>query len=180
MGRQNQMPPRRSRKNYSLWLMPAGSAFRRLAGVIHDLSRKYSTPPFEPHVTLLGRIALPEREVLVKSAILVRRLRPLAIRLTVLDDRAEYFRCLFVNAAKTAPLIEAHRMARETFHQKQRSAYLPHLSLVYGNLTPRLKKEIITSLGRRFELEFDVRSLYVYSTTGAPRVWRRIRFFRLK
>ena len=164
---------------YSLWLMPGGQVYRRLHGVILKLSREYSTPAFKPHVTLLGRIVAPRREVLVKSAQLARSLRPLLIRLGALEGLDEYYRCLFVRAAKTGALKKASRAALRVFSRDERPAYMPHLSLVYGNLSPRVKEQIIRELGGQSELEFEVRSLHLYLTTGKPRAWRQVKVFDL-
>jgi 2'-5' RNA ligase len=159
--------------------MPSGPAYRRLRGVILKLSRQYSTPVFKPHVTLLGRIVGARREVLAKSAQLARIMRPLAIRLGSLDSLDEYYRCLFVSAAKTRPLMKAYRAARRIFNLKKRPAYMPHLSLMYGSFPSRLKARIIRKLGGRFDLEFDVGSLHLYSTAGKPRAWRQVKAFSL-
>lgn len=166
-------------RNYSLWLMPSGQAYRRLRGIILKLGGQYSTPIFKPHVTLLGRIVAPRREVLEKSARLARGMRPLVIRLGSLDGLDEHYRCLFVRAAKTRPLRDAYRAACQIFSVKKRPAYMPHLSLIYGDLPPRLKEQIIRRLGGRLALEFEVRSLRLYSTTGKPRAWRQIEAFDL-
>lgn len=52
---------------YSLWAMPeAGSPLAaRVAALIADLSSQHGTPPFEPHVTVLGAFGdqLDEAEV---------------------------------------------------------------------------------------------------------------------
>lgn len=167
------------RRTYSLWLMPSGPVYRRLRGVILRLSRKYSAPVFKPHVTLLGRIVGTRREVLAKSAQLVRRMRPLAIRLGSLDGLNEYYRCLFVRAAKTGPLRKTYRAAWRIFKVEKRPGYMPHLSLLYGNFPPRLKEQTIRMLGGRLPLEFKVRSLHLYSTAGKPRAWRQVKAFRL-
>lgn len=159
--------------------MPGGQVYRRLRAVILKLSREYSTPAFKPHVTLLGRIVGPRREVLAKSAQLARSMRPLWVQLGALDALDEYYRCLFVRAAKTGPLKKAYRAAQRIFSLEQRPAYMPHLSLMYGDLPSRLKAQMIRRLGRRFNLEFEVRSLHLYLTAGQSRAWRQVKAFDL-
>jgi len=43
-------------KGYSLWLMPTEEVYDGLNTIISQLSRKYSTQYFKPHVTLIGEI----------------------------------------------------------------------------------------------------------------------------
>jgi hypothetical protein len=51
---------------------------------------------------------------------------------------------------------------------------------MYGDIAGRAKKKIIRSLGRRLGLEFEVKHLHLFRTTGHPRDWRRVKTFRLK
>jgi 2'-5' RNA ligase len=168
-----------SRKTYALWLMPTGPVRRRLVRRIRALSREFSTPEFPPHITLLSGIVGAQREVLSKAARLAKRLRPFVVRLAGLDYQDEYFRCLFVRAARSRALLRAHRLAREVFELRDRRAFMPHVSLMYGHLAPRRKKQIIAALGRRMNVEFEVKSLHLFSVGGAPRAWRRVKSLRV-
>jgi 2'-5' RNA ligase len=174
------MDPRRLRVTYSLWLMPAGDLYYWLADTILDLSRKYSTPTFEPHVTLLARISGPERKIVSKSAELAQRISPFTLRLTRVDYLDRYYQCVFVRVATRDPLVKAHRAAREVFGLEKSPAFIPHLSLVYGDLARDVKERIVAELGWRFESTFKARSLDLVLTRGEPSAWRRLRGFGLK
>ena len=163
-----------SGSRYSLWLMPKGDVRRRLAETILDLSGKYSTPAFDPHVTLAGSIVGPVQEVVSKMQDLARLIPPFTVRLTTVDGLEEYFRCLFVRAAQTHPLVSANEAARQIFRLPKRPAFVPHLSLLYGRLPAKEKERIIASLGRRFELEFKATALHLYLIKGEPAAWRRV------
>lgn len=177
--RQEQAAVGQGTKSYALWLIPEGEACRRLARTIRRLSREHSTPGFAPHITLASGIVAPVHEVVTKSAQLAESLRPLRLRLTRLDSHEEYFRCLFVKVAPTPQLARAHRRAREIFALRGRRAFLPHVSLVYGELSRAAKRKITSSLGRRFDLEFEVRHLRVVAIQGLPSEWRRVKSLRL-
>jgi len=160
--------------HYSLWLMPKGEVRRRLAEAILDLSGKYSTSAFEPHVTLAGSIVGPARDVESKIKDLARRIPPFTIRLTTVEGLEEYFRCLFIRVAQTRPIMSANEAAREIFRLPKRPAFMPHLSLLYGSLPSKEKERIIASLGRRFELEFKAATLHLYLIKREPEAWRRV------
>jgi 2'-5' RNA ligase len=167
-------------KRYSLWLMPRGDAYERLVRVLHELSAACGAPEFPPHVTLLGGMVGARRDIVRKSAALAERIRPFTIRLEKIDYLDEYFRCLFVRAATTKPLREAHRIARGVFEHRREPAFMPHLSLLYGDFTRSFKEGLVARRGPRVCLEFKVRSLHLYSTHGEPRHWRRVSTFGLK
>lgn len=174
------MGPNLEGKSYALWLMPEGKVCRRLQRLIRRFSREHSTPAFQPHITLASSIIAPEREVVAKSARLAKSLSPLRLRLTLLDSRHQYFRCLFVKVARTSPLVRAHRRAKEIFSLRGRRGFLPHASLVYGDLSRAAKRKIASSLGRCFDLNFEVQQLHVVAIQGPPSEWREVKTFRLE
>jgi 2'-5' RNA ligase len=143
------------------------------------LSARYGAPEFPPHVTLLGSCVGPRRELIRQSARVAAALRPFAIRLEAIDFRDEYFRCLFVHAALTEPLRKAHQAACQAFGRRREPAFMPHLSLLYGNFSRGPKEDVIRELGSRLDVQFKVRSLYLYRTPGEPRQWRQVASFGL-
>jgi 2'-5' RNA ligase len=160
--------------------MPTGDVCERLKHILQRLSARYGAPEFPPHVTLLGGCVGPRRELIRQSARVAAALRPFALRLTEIDCRDEYFRCLFVHAALTEPLRKAHYVARQVFGHTREPSFMPHLSLLYGNFPRSLKEEVLAEMGARLDVQFKVRSLHLYRTHGEPRHWRRVASFGLK
>jgi len=167
-------------EKYSLWFMPRGDVCDRLSRILRRLSARYGTPEFPPHVTLLGGCVGPRRELIRQAACVAVGIRPFFIRLESIDFLDEYFRCLFVRAALTAPLRKAHQAARQAFGHHRQPAFLPHVSLLYGNFPPSLKQGIVGEMGPRLDVQFKVRSLHLWQTHGEPQNWRRVASFGLK
>jgi len=167
-------------KRYSLWLMPRGDVYNTLSKIISRLSEKYSAPYFEPHVTLLGRLTGNEEEIISKASQLADCTRTYEIKLNKLDFLDEYFKCLFIKAEATEPLLSANLRARKIFAQQYYSEYMPHLSLMYGRFSPEVKKEIITEIGNEFHFGLDVKSIHLYSTGNNVEEWRKVKEFALK
>lgn len=164
----------------SLWLMPEGEPRDRLAEEIARLSARLSTPAFAPHVTLLAAIedASPE-DVLATARTLARSLRPFAVHLHGVAGRDEYFRCLFARAALDAPLRAAHAAAARAFGRQPDSAFLPHLSLVYGELPPKDRQRLSAELASSLVPSFEAGRLHVWRTQGAVGDWRELGVFGL-
>lgn len=167
-------------KGYSLWLMPAGDVYDRLKGLISRLSRRYSTPDFEPHVTLLSEIPGPEDEIVSKTARLASVIGPYKIELSRVEYLNEYFRCLFLRAKETDEVMRANREARRIFGRETDPEYMPHLSLMYGDFPPRTKEKIIEEIGKEISAGFGVESIHLFSTSGEPEDWYRVKEFLLK
>jgi 2'-5' RNA ligase len=75
--------------------------------------------------------------------------------------------------------MKANKVARAVFSLEKQSAFMPHLSLLYGNSRSSVKEGIVASLGRRIELDFKVSGLHLYLTKGEPQAWRRLARFGL-
>lgn len=159
---------------FSLWLVPEGAWQARLARLIETLARRLGTPAFEPHVTLLGGAPGEEAQALAASAGLARALAPLELRLTSLDALDEYFRCVFVHVAESRELLAAHAAARVAFGAAEPAAFLPHLSLVYGDLSPAAKAPALREAEGAVGMRLLVRRLELVRTQGTPAEWRRL------
>jgi 2'-5' RNA ligase len=166
-------------KGYALWLTPVEPVFNRLAREILRLSRELSTPRFDPHVTLLGRILLSEEKALARSAHLAGMLKPTRVELSKIGNLDEYFRCLFVTVVPLDSIIKARQTACRVFGH-QNTVYTPHVSLVYGKLLAEARERTAAGLSSLSGQKFNVRSLALYRVSGAPREWKCIRRFALK
>lgn len=144
---------------YHLWLAPAGEAYDRLAGVIADLSARYQGPQFDPHLTLLGRLGGEEESLIALTKQLARVLHPFEVRLGAPSYESLYFRCLYLPAEPSLPLLEAHQRARQVFDAQPTSAFDPHVSLLYGVFPESLKQEIIKTLPPDLQGSFSVSRL---------------------
>jgi 2'-5' RNA ligase len=165
-------------KKYSLWLMPSGSVYPKLRALIEELSKRYSSPMFEPHVTLAGPFTGQEGDVIARAEKLSRIIKPCAINLGEVDMMDDFHRCLFIMVAKTRELMTANLEACKLF--KLRSNYMPHLSLIHGNFPVDVKKEIIETLGRFEGMSFTAHSMHLFVIDGDVKNWHRIKEFRLQ
>ena len=160
--------------------MPSGEAYTKLKNLISQLSEKYSTPVFEPHVTLIGSVLGPEDEILSKTSKLASVIEPYRIKLRKIGYLDEYTKWLFIKAEKTDEVMNANLKARDIFNRQDDSEYMPHLSLMYSNLPLKIREEIITEIGEESNITFDVGAIHLFSTTGEPKEWYRVKEFALK
>jgi 2'-5' RNA ligase len=165
--------------HYALWLLLPEPVETRLRGLIHALAQRHATPVFEPHITLLSGLAGAEAALGERSGALARRLPPMEIELGALAHTPAYFRCLFVRLAESAPLKAAHRAACELFGVAEKEDFLPHASLVYGELDCATKERILEELGRRLDLRGTVTRIALIDYRGPPPAWRRVGTFAL-
>lgn len=159
----------------SLWIQPSGQLYDRMASIIRQLSERFHTPIFEPHVTLLGDLVGDEQEITAQAQQLAAQIPPFQMTLTTVDYLEPYFRCLFVRAQETPELLRANQIARSIFHREQDPKFMPHMSLLYGTFDVAIKKQIIQTIGHEFNAPFAVNSIQFLSCNGTPQEWYKIK-----
>lgn len=155
----------------SLWLEPEGPSRARFAALIRRLARELGTTPFEPHVTLLGGLMLPEAKVVEEAGRLAARLAPIEVRLTRAGVGSDFFHRLYFEVAASRELLDAHAAARRPFDVAE-SAYQPHLSLAYAAPAEHRPEDLLQRVPERPWGRFRAESLTVVRTAGLPAAWK--------
>ena len=120
---------------------------------------------------MAGEINLSERVAINKTSELAAKVRPLKIELSAVAHLDEYFRCIFIKARRTQNLLNAHSIARVAFGTENGEKYMPHLSLIYGDLNRQTKENIIKNIGCNIDILFVAKELFLYHTAGQPKDW---------
>lgn len=157
----------------ALWLVPEDALLGHLAGVIDDLARLWKTPRFEPHVTLLAGLRLEAAEIEARAGALARGLQPLDVTFARIASRPEYYRALFAEV-EGADLPSLHARAAAALGVEADPDFLPHLSLLYGDLSTEAKAAIVKRLGPRLDVPGRLARLDVMRTEGTPASWVRL------
>ncbi len=170
---------------FSLWLVPSENHNKHLQDAINRLSQEYSTPLLEPHVTLYGRIVGEKAEMLEKTRELAGRISQLSIQFTGFYQSNQFFRSLFMGVKHTSELDDAYRTAQFIFESFLPSGYrgrefIPHLSLMYGNIPEEQKKRIIQSLDSFLLDSFFVNRISLYSLGEEPASWTKVQDFLME
>jgi 2'-5' RNA ligase len=168
-------------RDYALWIIPDGKAFSDLKKRIDLISCMYSTPSFIPHITILGRVTGCENALISKGIRLSSIIRPFHISLTTIEYSDEYFRCLFIKSERSKELIDLHKKTKTIFNIKNRKYYMPHMSLMYGNLPFHLKKKIISDMGKGYPEHIAIKSIHLVaaSVETDPTTWYNVKEFPL-
>jgi len=136
---------------YSLWLEPPPALASTSAGFIARYAGASGgrCPTFDPHVTLAGGFVGTEAQAREKSAAIVASLAaafgPLRCDAMEVSAGTRFHQCVYLRMVPTEQLANAHALAARAFGLEPGNGggapYMPHLSLVYGQLTDAQRED---------------------------------------
>ena len=162
---------------HSMWLIPdrGSPAYRRLDDLITDYARSHpDAPDFEPHITLLGGIETNEATVVNRTRDLVRGRDPLKLAFGDVSCSTTTYQCVFLLVVPSVPLLELRQAATDSFGRAA-ELYVPHVSLVYGDLSPENRVQATRSIDAD-SLPDSVRvdTIEIVDTDGPVSEWRTV------
>ena len=157
---------------HHIFLEPEDALRGELSQKIRDLAHAHDGSVFVPHVTLLARIE--GEHVIERTQAFAHSLEPFTLTLGELGGEDEYFRAFYIRIKEDDALQRAHERALALFEMEDARPYLPHLSLLYGNLTEQERAALIRDTAYPSDVSFAVSRLHLYETHGKADQWRKI------
>ena len=138
----------------SLWLVPQPDDHDYLQAFIDQLATQYQAPRFSPHVTLAGRLQVPEafQPYLAQLASVTPILNLANIRL---EHSAEWFRTVYIRTSLEVHLETLRQQVYELWPHNAIKPYMPHISLIYKTLASPQRQEIIQALNIKDQFRFN-------------------------
>ncbi|VYS63196.1 unnamed protein product [Arabidopsis thaliana] len=130
---------------YAIWAVPEDDMEDRLQRLMEGLRSEFGGPAFDPHLTLVGpfpyKLTASEAKRMFKSACEGFKVYPATV--DQVSAGTSYFQCLYVSLRHTVEVMNAagHFMAH--FKPFTGKFYVPHMSILYGDLTEREKKKAL-------------------------------------
>lgn len=132
--------------SYYLWLIPQKEMYGAFQMIIKGLSKLYTTPVFEPHITLSIGLSGDENDLIKKTDAFVRKKYKFSVNTKDIKYTQGFLKALFLNIANTPAINEFNAQAVEHFKPLSHGPFQPHMSLLYGDITPDEKERIIAEL----------------------------------
>jgi len=104
--------------------------------------------------------------------VLVAKQRRFAVSFVGINYEDSYFRALFLRAPLDDSIRALHRRAAHIF-DVQSTDYMPHLSLLYGNL-PLSAKQALSALAKGAPVHVTIQRIDLYKSEGNVEEWRKI------
>ncbi len=162
---------------YALWLTPDKASNETLSALIKTLSNKFSSPVFEPHVTLLGKIRSinnSDSDLEKNTLALAKQLTPIKVSSSRVDCEDTFYKSLFLEIDHSKALNQANRMAEKMFELDDDFQWKPHLSLLYGEQSKQDKEKAIDNFLPHKAFHMELNTLQLIYGFGLPEEWRVI------
>ncbi|WP_181832506.1 haloacid dehalogenase [Bosea caraganae] len=163
---------------HSIWLMPNPADGQFLAGLVADLSGRFGTPVFTPHLTVRGDTDLPVAALDAAIAEAASAVPAFSEAVARVETSDAYFRSFYARFAVAVPLAQL----KQHLEPEAAEAFMPHVSLLYGFVPPSPKAEAAQEFQRMLAgrpIAFD-RLCVVRSGQDVPiSEWAVIRTARL-
>ena len=163
---------------HSIWLLAEPADDASLTGLVRDLSDRFGTPFFAPHLTLRGDTEQPLAEL--ESAIVeaARQVEPFSEPVACVEGSEAFFRSFYARFA----ICQALAALKRALDSEGLDSFMPHVSLLYGPVEAAAKAEAIGEVDKRLSgrpIRFD-RIGVVTSGQNVPIAdWRIVSSVRL-
>ena len=135
---------------FSIWLLPSDDGLLYLNEVVQTLAAKYSTPVFLPHLTVASPV---QSELPAITSILEaysQQYNSFSLDVVAIDTSPRRFESVVLLMKRTA-ILDSFRTNVWVGNSTNKDdlcviPFRPHVSLVYGELSADIRKEIVESL----------------------------------
>jgi 2'-5' RNA ligase len=172
------MISKRIPKAYSIWLIPNGENYILLKNTIIELSHIFKGIKFLPHVTVVSNLDYSEKFLSKKIERIAKKVEPFNIEFNSINYLDEFFQSFFISVKINNDLAYIRKVAK-SFFPKMTEKYNPHLSLAYGNIKSKIKKNLKSEIHCPIK-NFKATELYLAYNDEVNLKWEIINKFPLK
>lgn len=163
---------------FGIILIPAASQLTKYNNIIHSLSKKYSTPDFEAHITILTQLEAKEKDFTTTVGQIVKDFKKIKVSFLGMNFSSTIHHCVLAQIKMSPQLLTLHNELASKLKDPDKTPYFPHMSLMYGNLTPEKRLYISNQvkLGKYLLLDQIV---VVHADGDLPSDWTEVAKFKL-
>ena len=165
---------KKNNNSYSLWLRPEQKQIDELTKIVSDLAHRYRTQPFPPHITLLSRIPADMDTIKQACKKIVEQTQEFEIRLQKIDYSEAYYRNFYILTENTSSLLSVYEYAKKLLNFTSDEKYMPHVSLLYGDLDIETKNSLKEQLEDTYPRILNCNRLDLYYSSGDESDWHLV------
>lgn len=155
---------------HSIWLMPCSEHERLFADIVRDLARRFGSPAFQPHLTLVEDMPRSCDALQPLLTSVAEGMNAFDAPVETVEESPLYYRSFYARFPVVQPLRIMKKRAVEVFGAGSVETFMPHISLAYGVPESPEKSQVIGILNNRLagvSVHFD-RICIVSSSQETP------------
>lgn len=156
---------------YGFWIIPENNTYKKFEEIIEKYCQKLGTPCFIPHMTIHGVVESTDEAVVKTIEKVAEKKKPFEVEVGITEFSSTYFQCVFSRIRTSSKLVNLHMPIREAFRFTDKHVYMPHASLVYGDIDMETREVISNEVnlsGQKFEVS---KISIVRADTSDPDEW---------
>lgn len=131
---------------HSIWLMPTADDAAMLTRIVDDLARRFGTPRFQPHLTLVEDMERSVGDLAPLVEDVAAGIGPFAAPVAAIGVSALFFRSFYARFIAEGPLLELKRRAIEKILPGDIAEFMPHISLAYDVAETLEKRDAVVEV----------------------------------
>ncbi|XP_004504260.1 cyclic phosphodiesterase-like [Cicer arietinum] len=166
---------------YSVWAIPPEDVCSRITKLMTALGSEFNGPQFEPHMTVVGAIELTADDAINKLRSACEGVKAFQVTVDRVATGTFFYQCVYLLLHPTDQIVETNAHCCRHFGYRNSTLYMPHLSLLYGDLTDEEKlkaQERANILDDSLSgLSFQISKLALYKTDTEDKTlksWEKI------
>ncbi|KAK8970552.1 Cyclic phosphodiesterase [Platanthera guangdongensis] len=157
-----------SEEFFSVWAIPPPDVNRRFKSLMFSLRSEFGGPAFDPHITVVGDLRLHRNDAIAFLHSSAASINPFTARISAVSHGAVFYQCVYLLLDPSPQVKEISSHCCSHFGYKSSTPYMPHLSLIYGDLGEE-EKERASKRAEEIDagingLTFEISSLALYRT----------------
>ncbi|PKA64623.1 Cyclic phosphodiesterase [Apostasia shenzhenica] len=153
---------------FSVWALPPADAKERLKALMSSLRSDFGGPVFEPHITVVDAIRLRRDDAVNRLRTAAATIKSYTARVSAVALGGFFYQCVYLLIDPSQEVVEASSHFCAHFGYRRSTPYMPHVSLIYGDLSDE-EKEIARKRAEELDggicgLTFEISSLALCRT----------------
>tara|TARA_B110001454_G_C12693413_1_gene423249 strand:- start:1060 stop:1554 length:495 start_codon:yes stop_codon:yes gene_type:complete len=163
---------------FVIWLTFEKNDEDYLEKIISNLSKKYNSNLFQPHITIWGltNVELDKISKICKNiSIEIKSFNVEFLNILYSDN---FWKTLFLNLKTNKNMTKIYKNLENEFEKNGNHIFEPHISLIYKNMQEKDKKEIIENI--KIKDQFKISNISILKYSDKIENWKIVKKISLK
>ncbi|KAH9618206.1 hypothetical protein KSS87_010872 [Heliosperma pusillum] len=171
---------------FAIWGVPSKDMKNRITKLNHALRSEFGGLELKPHLTVVGMTRLTRKDALERFKAACHGLKAYPAHSKGVSSGSSFWQCVYVLLDTNPEVMEANAHCSKHFGYTTLAPYMPHMSLLYANLTNEEKQKALEK-ANVFDNEIgnlcftiDRLQLWITDSDESLKSWEKVAEFELE